>query len=113
MKRGEIWLVNLDPTLGAEIRKTRPCVIVNDDTIGALPLKIIAPITDLKERYRSVPWMLCLEPDADNGLSKPSAIDLFQVRCLAEARLVHKIGEISPLQFSRVQKALKLVFGME
>lgn len=113
MKRGEIWLVNLDPTLGAEIRKTRPCVIVNDDAIGALPLKIIAPITDLKERYRSVPWMLCLEPDAGNGLSKPSAIDLFQVRCLAEVRLVRKIGEISRPQLLRVQKALKLVFGME
>ena len=113
MKRGEIWLVNLDPTLGAEIRKTRPCVIVNDDAIGALPLKVIAPLTDLKERYRSVPWMLCLEPDADNGLSKPSAIDLFQVRCLAEVRLVRKIGEISPLHLLQVQKALKLVFGME
>lgn len=113
MKRGEIWLVNLDPTLGAEIRKTRPCVIVNDDAIGALPLKVIAPLTDLKERYRSVPWMLCLEPDAGNGLSKPSAIDLFQVRCLAEVRLVRKLGVLSPLQLLRVQHALKLVFGME
>lgn len=113
MKRGEIWLVNLDPTLGAGIRKTRPCVIVNDDAIGALPLKVIAPLTDLKDRYRSVPWMLCLEPDAGNGLSKPSAIDLCQVRCLAEVRLVRKLGELSPLQLLRAQKALKLVFGME
>lgn len=113
MKRGEIWLVNLDPTLGAEIRKTRPCVILNDDTIGALPLKVIAPLTDLKERYRSVPWMLCLEPDDKNGLSKSSAIDLFQVRCLAEERLVCKVGAISPLQMLHAHKALKLVFGME
>lgn len=113
MKRGEIWLVNLDPTLGAEIRKTRPCVIVNDNAIGALPLKVIAPLTDLKERYRSVPWMLCLEPDAINGLSKSSAIDLFQVRCIAEERLVRKVGEIAPLQMLQAQKALKLVFGME
>jgi mRNA interferase MazF len=113
MKRGEIWLVNLDPTLGAEIRKTRPCVIVNDDAIGALPLKIIAPLTDLKERYRSVPWMLCIEPDAGNGLSKPSAVDLFQVRCLADVRLVRKIGEIGQVQLLKAQKALKLVFGME
>lgn len=113
MKRGEIWLVNLDPTLGAEIRKTRLCVIVNDDIIGRLPLKVIAPLTDLKERYRSVPWMLCLEPDALNGLSKSSAIDLFQVKCLAEERLVHKIGEITPVQLLQVQKALMLVFGME
>lgn len=39
MRRGEVWLINLDPTVGAEIKKTRPAVIVNDDAIGILPLK--------------------------------------------------------------------------
>ena len=39
MRRGEVWLINLDPTIGAEIRKTRPAVIVNDDAVGILPLK--------------------------------------------------------------------------
>ncbi len=38
-KRGEIWLINLDPTIGAEIKKTRPAVVVNSDYIGKLPLK--------------------------------------------------------------------------
>jgi len=50
MRRGEIWLINLDPTVGAEIRKTRPAVIVNDDAIGILPLKVIVPVTDWKNR---------------------------------------------------------------
>jgi mRNA interferase MazF len=45
MRQGE-WVINLAPTIGAEIQKTRPCVIVNDDTVGAPPLKIIAPITE-------------------------------------------------------------------
>jgi len=45
MRRGEVWLINLDPTVGAEIQKTRPAVIVNDDAIGILPLKVIVPIT--------------------------------------------------------------------
>ena len=49
MKRGEIWLINLDPTLGAEIKKTRPAVIVSADQLGKLPLSIIVPITDWKE----------------------------------------------------------------
>lgn len=48
MKQGEIWSVNLDPTLGAEIRKTRPAIIVNDNAVGRLPLKIIVPLTDWK-----------------------------------------------------------------
>lgn len=43
MKQGEVWLVDLDPTQGAEIRKTRPAIIVNDDAVGRLPLKIVVP----------------------------------------------------------------------
>lgn len=55
MKRGEVWLLNLDPTVGAEIRKTRPVVIVNDNALGKLPLKIIVPLTDWKEKYQIAP----------------------------------------------------------
>jgi mRNA interferase MazF len=51
MKQGEIWLINLDPTIGAEIQKTRPAIIVNDNALGKLPLKIIVPLTDWNERY--------------------------------------------------------------
>jgi len=46
MNRGDIWLINLSPTIGAEITKTHPGVIVNDDAIGTLPLKVIVPITE-------------------------------------------------------------------
>lgn len=51
MRKGEIWLINLDPTVGAEIRKTRPAVIVSEDAIGLLPLRVIVPLTDWKDRY--------------------------------------------------------------
>jgi len=112
MKQGEIWLVNLDPTIGAEIKKTRPCVIVNDDTIGALPLKIVAPLTDGKERYHTVPWMVMLTPDDQNGLAKQSAIDLFQVRCVAEERLVRKLGRICEQSRNKAKTALKTVFSI-
>jgi len=53
MRRGEVWLINLDPTVGSEIKKTRPAVIVNDDAIGILPLRVIVPITAWQERYRT------------------------------------------------------------
>ena len=52
MFRGEIWLTNLEPTIGAEMRKIRPVVIVNDDEAGTLPLRIVVPITDWKDRLR-------------------------------------------------------------
>lgn len=111
MRQGEIWLVNLDPAIGAEIKKTRPCVIVNDDSVGILPLKIIAPITDYKDRYKDVPWMVSLIPGHENGLDKKSVIDLFQVRSVAEERLVRPLGAIGRDQFFNVKAALKVVFG--
>ena len=51
MRKGEVWLINLDPTIGAEIKKTRPAVIVSEDAIGILPLKVVVPVTDWKDRY--------------------------------------------------------------
>lgn len=49
MQRGEIWLLNLSPTLGAEMQKTRPAVIVNDDDVGILALRVIVPVSDWKD----------------------------------------------------------------
>jgi mRNA interferase MazF len=95
MRRGEVWLINLDPTIGAEIKKTRPTVIVNDDAIGILPLKVIVPVTDWKDRYAVAPWLVRLEPDAENGLDKPSAADAFQVRSVAQERFVRRLGRLS------------------
>lgn len=47
--RGEIWLVNLEPTIGAEIRKTRPVIVVSSDAVGALPIWLVAPLTEWKD----------------------------------------------------------------
>lgn len=98
MKRSEIWLVNLDPTIGAEIRKTRPAIIVNDDSLGILPLKVIVPITDWKRRYDKADWMVKIEADNFNNLSKNSVADCFQVRSVSERRLVKKVGQITDEQ---------------
>lgn len=112
MKQKEIWLINLDPTIGAEIRKTRPCVILNDDSIGVLPLKVVAPITDYKEKYKIVPWMIQLIPDKLNNLEKVSVIDVFQVRSVSEKRLIRKVGVIREDDLLKVKEALQLVFGL-
>jgi len=112
MKQKEIWLINLDPSIGAEIRKTRPCVILNDDSIGVLPLKVIAPITDYKEKYKIVPWMIQLIPDKLNNLEKISVIDVFQVRSVSEKRLIRKLGVIREDDILKAKEALKLVFGL-
>ena len=112
MLRGEVWLVNLDSTVDSEIRKTRPCVIVNDDAIGVLPLKVIVPITDWKESFRIRPWMVRIEPDSNNGLIKLSAADAFQIRSLAESRLVEKLGSLSDLDLALIEKALTVMLKL-
>ena len=112
MQRGEVWLINLSPTLGAEMQKTRPAVIVNDDEIGILPLKVIVPITDWKDHYSQAPWMVRLEPSRDNGLSKVSAADTFQVRSLSEQRFVRRLGSLPSETMDEIARALKTVLKL-
>jgi mRNA interferase MazF len=109
MKRGEIWLVNLDPTIGAEIKKQRPAIIVSIDQLGKLPLKIIVPLTDWKSRYEIAPWMVKIYPTLQNGLSKASAADCFQVRSISELRLIKRIGVIHSENLHEISQALSLV----
>ena len=93
-RRGEIWLADLNPTLGAEIRKTRPIVVVSSDEIGILPIRLVAPITEWKETFEGNVWHVRLEPDITNGLTKLSAVDTLQLRGIDTLRFVQKIGEV-------------------
>jgi mRNA interferase MazF len=111
MRRGEIWLINLDPTVGAEIKKTRPAVIVSENAIGILPLRVIVPLTDWKDRYAIAPWMVRIDPDATNGLGKPSAADAIQIRSVSQERLIRQVGQISELHLQSIIKAILVVIG--
>ena len=102
-------MVNLDPTIGAEIKKTRPAIIVSGDTIGTLPLKVIVPVTDWKTVFSRVVWMVQLTPDTTNNLTKPSSADCFQVRSVSQNRMVRKIGEISDVKMQEIEIALAKV----
>ena len=113
MNQGDIWLINLDPTIGAEMNKTRPAVIVNDDQLGKLPLKIIAPITDWKNHYSIAPWMIEINPTNQNGLSKKSSIDCFQVRSVSKTRLIKQIGHITFAEILQVQEGIAKVIGYD
>ncbi len=113
MKQGDIWLINLDPTIGAEIKKTRPAVIVSDDSLGKLPLKIIVPLTDWKERYAIAPWMVKLIPDFVNKLGKDSSADCFQIRSVSEERFVKRLGNVSKASLDEIKIGLSRVLAIE
>ncbi|MXZ20145.1 MAG: type II toxin-antitoxin system PemK/MazF family toxin [Caldilineaceae bacterium SB0665_bin_25] len=108
-KRGEIWLVSLDPALGAEIRKTRPVVVANSDAIGVLPIRLVAPLTEWKNYFSRNLWHVRILPDSLNGLSKPSAVDALQLRGVDTQRFVRKIGNVTEDVMSSIVGAIAAV----
>ncbi len=112
MRKGEVWLINLDPTVGGEIRKSRPAVIVSEDAIGILPLRVIVTLTDWKEQYRQAPWMVQITPDVDNGLSKSSAADAIQIRSVSTTHFVNQIGKVSSTHLDQILEAVRVVIGL-
>ena len=109
MNRSEIWLINLDPAIGAEIKKSRPVVIVSSNAAGVLPLRVIVPITDWKDRYQNAEWMVKITPNKQNGLIKDSAADSFQVRSVSVSRFIKKIGVVSQSEIDDIAEAIALV----
>ena len=88
VSRGEIWLINLDPTIGSEIKKTRPCIVVSpQDLNDHLSTIIVAPMTT---KGRAAAFRVSITHDGKKGL-----ILLDQVRTIDKARLVKKIGSAS------------------
>jgi mRNA interferase MazF len=108
-QRGEVWLVNFDPTLGTEIRKIRPAVIISSNNIGVLPIKLVAPITDWKDWYVGNLWHVKLNPNADNGLSKDSSVDTLQLRGVDTQRFIRKLGSLSPDEMNSIVIAIVTV----
>ena len=107
--RGEVWLVNLNPTLGAEIRKTRPAVVISSDGMGRLPIKLVAPITEWKDAFSDSAWLARIDPDTQNGLHKPSAADVLQLRGIDLQRFVTRLGRVSPALMDEISAAIAIV----
>ena len=63
--RGEVWQIRFDPAEGDEIKKIRTAVVISENAVGRLSLKIVVPITEWKPRYASYPWFVLLAPGAN------------------------------------------------
>ncbi|MFN7416053.1 MAG: type II toxin-antitoxin system PemK/MazF family toxin [Dolichospermum sp.] len=108
-KRGDIWMTDLNPTVGAEIYKKRPTLIISSDSVGKLPIKLVAPITDWKDDFAGNIWHVKIEANSQNGLSKDSAIDTLQLRGVDKQRLMYKIGECSSEIMEEIAAAIAAV----
>ena len=104
MKSGEIWLAQLDPTVGSEIQKTRPCVVISPDEMNAhLRTVIVAPMTtgSRPARFR-VPLTF---------QSKQGLIMLDQLRALERIRLVKRLGTLRPQTLAATRQTLQAMFA--
>jgi mRNA interferase MazF len=110
-RRGEVWTVRFDPSVGAEIRKIRPAVVVSVDTVGRLPLRIVVPLTDWQSAFAHLPWFVALPASATNGLTKDSGADGFQVKSVSEHRFVDHLGVVTSTQLDEIASAVALCVG--
>jgi mRNA interferase MazF len=103
MVRGDVFLVNLDPTRGGEIRKTRPCVIVSPDELNNhLRTFIVAPLTTGSHSYPfRVPCRF---------MQRSGHVVLDQIRTVDRERLAQRTGKLSPFTLRRVLAVLKEMF---
>lgn len=103
MKRFEVWLVGLDPTIGREINKTRPCVILSPDEMSILSTVIIAPLTSKGFPF---PGRVSIQFQGKQGL-----ILLDQMRAVDKQRLYEKLGTINEITQTVLCETLKEMFA--
>jgi len=101
--RGEIWLAALDPTIGSEVRKTRPCVVISPPEMhDHLRTVTVAPMTT---GSRPAPYRVAVRFQRKNGL-----VLLDQIRSLDRQRLVRRLGSLDAGTLARTLAVLREMF---
>lgn len=109
-RKGEIWLVNFDPTIGVEIKKTRPALIIQNDAGNiASQATIVAAIASTQRKARSFEVQIV---PPKGGLAKKSIILLQQIRTIDKHRLIICLGSITPETLQKVEMALKISLAL-
>ncbi|MDX9970283.1 MAG: type II toxin-antitoxin system PemK/MazF family toxin [Candidatus Gracilibacteria bacterium] len=104
MKQKDIYLANMNPTMGSEQSGKRPVVIISGNTLNTnLNIKIVCPISSKVKNQRVT---VCIEKNKKNNLDKDSVVLPFQVRSVSNSRLINKIGEISDNELILILKKL-------
>jgi mRNA interferase MazF len=111
IKRGDVFLVNFDPTVGAEAKKTRPAVVVSNDINNAhSPIVSISPITSQVTKVYSFEVEI---PSGTAGLRSRSKVMVNQTRAVDKLRLLKKLGHFPEESIDDINQALKLHYDLE
>lgn len=112
-QRGEVWFVRFDPSVGSEFQKTRPAVVISEEQIGRLNMRIVVPLTEWKPEFTHFLWVVEIKPTAMNGLSKSSGADASQVKSVSLLRFERKVGAISRSDLEEIVTGVALCVGYE
>jgi mRNA interferase MazF len=111
VRRGEVYLVSLDPTLGAEIRKTRPAVVVQNDLANRRsPITIVAAVSSQFEERLYPTEVFVRAPEG--GLTADSVVLLNQIRSVDKGRLARRLGVLKAETMREIDAALLLSLGL-
>jgi len=111
-RRGEIYLVSFDPTVGHEIKKTRPAIVIQNDVSNEhSPITIVAAISS-QFGNPPHPREVLIASGTKTGLTVPSAVVLNQIRSIDRARLQKRLGVVDAATLRRIDEALKISLGL-
>ncbi|HAX80103.1 MAG TPA: PemK family transcriptional regulator [Cyanobacteria bacterium UBA11372] len=112
LKRGEVWLANLNPTQGSEQAGTRPVIIFQNDIVSQFSTTTIAIPLTTSQRRAALPICLFIA-QGDGGLVQDSVALCFQMRVLDKARLIRKLGQLKPETIAQLEEVVLLTLGYE
>jgi mRNA interferase MazF len=104
-----VWLVDLEPVRGSELKKQRPAIVISSDSLGALAVKLVVPLTAWNASFQGKSWHVQIIPTSENGLSKVSSADALQTRTVSLQRFIRRIGKATQDDLERLTSALVIV----
>jgi len=112
--RGDVYQVNLEPTIGGEIRKSRPALVIQNNIGNRYsPVTIVAPISSAKEITKPLPIMVFIS-NGEGGLKRDGYVDCGQIRTVDKnLRLVHKWGHLSARRMDEVDRVLRISLALK
>lgn len=110
LKRGEVWLANLNPTQGSEQAGVRPVIIFQSDIVSQFSTTVITIPLTTNQRRASLPICVSIE-QGDGGLSQTSVALCFQMRVLDKSRLIRRLGQLKAETILQLEDTVLLTLG--
>lgn len=114
VKRGDVVIIGLDPTMGSEMRKTRACVVISSDLFNAYSETLaIVPITHYDPKKDEFPFCVALRK-GEGGIKEKSIVNCSQIRTVDERRIIRKgvLGSVGSRKMVEIEYAIKAFLGM-